>query len=199
MRRSGFVHGTSKQVDNAHLKVKLDLREYFLKKYHADEPPRVLDCCQASGTIWKALREHYEVKSYWGLDKAKKRGRLVMDSTRVVATSVDDVVDIDTYGSPWKHLLFLLDSPKRPVTVFLTFGSSGMNGAVDLSYRTLLGLGSVPVPMLLLGLIARGEPGIILGLEGVRAHGWEVEDVMVGGRMHKVAGALYVGLRLVPK
>lgn len=112
------------KVDNANLAGKLALRRYFLQKYHADAPPVVLDCCQGSAVIWSTLRREFETSSYWGLDQKPKPGRLQVDSARVLALPGwrADVVDVDTYGSPWKHWLALVATLERPVTVFLTVG-----------------------------------------------------------------------------
>src|SRR6266852_2131815 len=118
----------SQQLDNHDLATKVSLRRYFLKKYHA-EPPRVLDCCQGQGLVWRLLRREFELSSYWGLDLKVKKGRLRIDSVRVLGQAgwPEDVIDIDTYGSPWKHWLALLPNVRRPLTVFLTVGRGGPN------------------------------------------------------------------------
>jgi ubiquinone/menaquinone biosynthesis C-methylase UbiE len=57
------------KTDNHSPRVKLDLRRYFLKRYHAaGEPIRVMDCCQGSGVLWGQLRKEFDVAGYWGLD-----------------------------------------------------------------------------------------------------------------------------------
>ena len=42
------------KTDNHNLAAKLSLRRYFLDQYHPGEYFSVFDCCQGSGTIWKA-------------------------------------------------------------------------------------------------------------------------------------------------
>ena len=117
-----------KKTDNHNPKAKLDLRRYFLRKYHADGPIHVMDCCQGSGVLWNTLREEFAVDSYWGLDLKPKKGRLKIDSTRILAQPgwMQNVIDIDTYGSPWKHWAAMLPNIVRPTTVFLTWGSHSL-------------------------------------------------------------------------
>lgn len=123
------------KTDNGHLIAKLDLRRYFLRKYHADDPANVLDCCQGSGVIWSHLRREFRVASYWGVDVKPKRGRLKIDSVRILQQSgwTQNVIDADTYGSPWKHWAALLPNLSRPTTVFLTIGqvATGTVGSLD--------------------------------------------------------------------
>lgn len=116
--------GKGIKTDNHNLTAKLALRRHFLERYHADEPARVLDCCQGSGVIWRALRREFPVASYWGLDLKPKKGRLKLDSVRVLSQSgwTQNVIDVDTYGSPWKHWAALLPNVTGPLTVFLTLG-----------------------------------------------------------------------------
>jgi 5-methylcytosine-specific restriction endonuclease McrA len=113
---------TAPNTDNANLPAKLELRRHFLRKYHADRPPEVLDCCQGEAVIWNKLRDEFEVATYWGVDLKPKKGRLKIDSVRILQQPgwPQNVVDIDTYGSPWKHWEALLPNLSRPTTVFLT-------------------------------------------------------------------------------
>lgn len=113
------------KTDNHNPRAKIDLRRYFLRKYHADAPMRVLDCCQGAGLLWRTLREEFEVTSYWGLDLKPKKGRLKLDSVRVLAQRGWDqnVIDVDAYGSPWSHWQAMLPNLLGPTTVFLTRGS----------------------------------------------------------------------------
>lgn len=134
--------GTSKKTDNHNMPAKLELRRHFLRKYHTRRPraPRVLDCCQAGGKIWAALRGEFQVETYWGVDLKPKKGRLKIDSVRILDQPGwrEDVVDIDTYGSPWKHWMALLRHCRHSVTVFLTIGMVRVGGG---NYdRELLGI-----------------------------------------------------------
>jgi len=147
---------TGKKTDNHNPKAKLDLRRYFLRKYHADEQPRVLDCCQGGGLLWSQLRKEFPVASYWGLDLKPKKGRLKLDSVRVLAQPGwnQNVIDVDAYGSPWKHWLSLLPNVTLPATVFLTIGQWQMGTASEISHG--LGLGEIRIP-----------PGIAVKLHGI--------------------------------
>lgn len=123
-----------KKTDNHNLAGKLALRRHFLEKYHHDDPPNVLDCCQGSGVIWSKLREEFTLAGYWGLDLKPKKGRLKLDSVRVLKQPgwPQNVIDVDAYGSPWKHWAALLPNVARPLTVFLTLGqlTTGTVGSV---------------------------------------------------------------------
>lgn len=140
----------AKKTDNHNPKAKLDLRRYFLKKYHADgQPIRVFDCCQGSGLLWRELRKEFDVASYWGVDVKPKAGRLKIESQRVLAQTgmTENVIDIDTYGSPWKHWAVLLPNITQPITVFLTIGQVSFSGsALHREAREALGIGNFKVP-----------------------------------------------------
>jgi len=137
------------KTDNHNPKAKLDLRRYFLRKYHADGPIHVLDCCQGSGLLWNQLRKEFEVATYWGVDVKPKKGRLKIDSTRILAQSgwPQNVVDVDTYGSPWKHWEAMLPNISQPTTVFLTVGQVSIGGSPLLKVaKEALGLKEIDVP-----------------------------------------------------
>lgn len=117
----------SRFTDNGNLTGKLNLRRHFLRKYHADGSANVLDCCQGDGVMWGALRKEFDLAGYWGIDVKPKPGRLKLDSSRILQQPgwPQNVVDIDTYGSPWKHWFAMLPNVVRPLTVFLTIGRRG--------------------------------------------------------------------------
>lgn len=134
-----------RKTDNSNLPAKLELRRYFLRKYHGIEATEVLDCCQGSGFIWSRLRCEFNVRSYWGLDVKPKKGRLKIDSSRVLEQPgwPQNVIDIDTYGSPWKHWFALIRTIAHPTTVFLTVGqvATGTVGRLSKEAITAMGLG----------------------------------------------------------
>jgi hypothetical protein len=132
----------SKKTDNHNLPAKLELRRYFLRKYHS-APLSVLDCCQATGRIWSALRDEFATTDYWGVDLKPHKGRLKIDSVRILDQPgwTQNVIDIDAYGSPWKHYFALLRNCRHDVTVFLTIGMVKIGGGnYDNALLSVLGL-----------------------------------------------------------
>jgi hypothetical protein len=144
------------KTDNSNLTTKLELRRYFLRKYHRQDRPNVLDCCQGSGTIWNHLRQEFALEGFWGVDTKTKKGRLKIDSSKILAQPgwAQNVIDIDTYGSPWRHWFAMLPNVARPLTVFLTVGHVPIGGGtLDRYARQALGLQfrRLTVPNVLLG------------------------------------------------
>jgi hypothetical protein len=115
----------SAKTDNHNPAAKLELRRYFLRKFHVEEPPSVLDCFQGSGLLWGQLRTEFRLGRYWGVDVKPKAGRLKIDSARILEQPgwTADVVDLDAYGSPWKHWCNLVRTfGGESLTVFVTIG-----------------------------------------------------------------------------
>lgn len=183
--------------DNAGLESKLELRRYFLRKYHADGPIRVLDCCQGSGVIWNELRTDFQLE-YWGMDLKPKSGRLKLDSARYLVQSgwPENVIDIDTYGSPWKHWEAMLQNITQPVTVFLTIGQ-WMCG-IDTYVWHVVGLGSlrkmIP-PYFGIKLLNMYLPYVF---EQARRHNLEVIEAVESFNT-TASHARYVGVHIRPK
>jgi len=102
---------------------------------------RVLDCCAGERVIWERLRKEYPVKSYLGLDiKPRRSGVVRIDSARWLR-QVDwhaNVIDVDTYGDPWRHWLAILEKAREPVAVFLTAGCGwgGLSEHQDELYKS---------------------------------------------------------------
>lgn len=190
------------------LNAKLALRRHFLRAYHADGDIRVLDCCQAKGEIWGELRREFQVKSYWGVDKEKRlSGRLVLDSARILQQSglEQNVIDIDTYGSPWKHWFALLENAKTDLTVFLTFGRHKFGGGFDSAMLDALGLRfhKLALPDGVAAKVTTSR-GILCCLAKARDHGFEIVDAreaepisILPGEIGKSRHARYFGIRIV--
>lgn len=144
-----------KKTDNHSFGPKLELRKYFLRKYHTPETTHVLDCCQATGQLWKMLAKEHPLTSYWGVDIKPKKGRIKIDSVKILAQKgwPQNVVDIDTYGTPWKHWVSLLATISRPTTVFLTIGliRMGGGGTMDTASKKILGVETLDLPPSLQG------------------------------------------------
>jgi hypothetical protein len=185
---------TQKKTDNADPRAKLDLRRYFLRKYHA-QPPHVLDCCQGDGLLWQTLRREFTLSSYWGLDLKPKKGRLTIDSVRVLALPgrPHDVIDVDTYGSPWKHWKAILPQVDRPTTVFLTMGQVSMG--VDRTIFGHLGLGDLqPPPGIARKLVSAA---LRYSLADAYRHGLRLVEAVEALPAHP-GSARYFGVRLEP-
>jgi hypothetical protein len=113
------------KTDNHSPDAKLDLRRHFLRKLRdAGDPIRVMDCFQGSKLLWGQLESEFQIASYWGVDLKEKKGRLKLDSSRILEQEGwnQNVIDLDAYGSPWKHWRNLITTCKHNVTIFLTIG-----------------------------------------------------------------------------
>lgn len=181
------------EIDNSDLQAKLDLRRHFLNKYHKDKPPRVLDCCQGDGVIWSTLRREFAIASYWGVDIKRKDGRLKIDSARILSQPgwTQDIIDIDTYGSPWKHYSAIKHTISKPATVFLTIGQwqMGTDGeilkAINIAdLQPPPGISSQLHDFALSYLLTSGCDSDIIPIEAIEAE------------RHMAGHARYVGVRL---
>jgi hypothetical protein len=186
------------KIDNHNLVGKLALRQHFLRKYHAAGPCCVLDCCEGSGRLWRYLRRDFTCE-VMGVDVKRAKGRLCVDSRRLLEADwlEWDVVDVDTYGSPWTHWSNLLESISKPCTVFLTWGKTGISGiTIDRTMFEALGLTfpTLRVPGCLVTKIGASLPRRMLALawdRGCRIV--EAAEVPNPG-----GSARYFGVRLEP-
>jgi hypothetical protein len=131
------------KTDNHNPAAKLALRRHFLRNHHAAGRIDVMDCFQATGRLWSVLKPEFAITSYWGVDVTPKKGRLQIDSQRILDQPgwTQNVVDLDAYGSPWKHWFSLVKFCAHPVTVFLTIGMVKMGGGnYDHALAPILGL-----------------------------------------------------------
>ena len=184
-----------KKTDNSSLEAKLLLRRYFLDKYHAKKKPKVLDCCQGDQLLWTKLRKEYDLASYWGVDMKPKRGRLKIDSRRILALPgwKENVIDIDTYGSPWRHWMAMLPNVSQPITVFLTIGRMTM-GADKASLKAL-NLENIKLPAGIALKVGLGH----LALSRLLTAGYDlgiIPEEAVEAVTSKHLNARYVGVRL---
>jgi hypothetical protein len=186
----------AKKTDNHNLPAKLALRRYFLRKYHSSGPAHVLDCCQGGGVLWKVLRKEFAVASYWGVDLKPRKGRLKIDSTRILAQTgwPQNVVDIDTYGSPWKHWEAMLPNVSRPTTVFLTSGMVALGGtSLTKEVKEALGLGGIMPPKAIVAKLQAIAASYCLA----RACN---HNIIISEAIEAVSdgNACYIGVRLEP-
>jgi hypothetical protein len=185
------------KVDNHNLEAKLALRRHFLRKYHADQPIHVLDCCQGGGLLWRELRKEFETASYWGLDLKPKKGRLKLDSVRVLQQPgwPQNVIDIDTYGSPWKHWQAMLPNIQQPVTAFLTRGSHTTEPLDEFERRAIGLVFSRPIARAFYPKIQMADFAIRACITRL------IGGIMLVEAAEAVSGgnARYIGVRLEPE
>lgn len=190
---------TSTKTDNAKLRPKLTLRRHFLGRYHSDGSGRVLDCCQGGGVLWSILRREFTVASYWGVDLKPKPGRLKIDSVKILSQPgwTQNIIDIDTYGSPWTHYTSLLPHVTAPTTVFATIGLVRVMGGGSFSSADLDPLGLGPIRKLApIGLIADLAESITMyAIHQAWDHGLRIVELAEAPRS---ARARYIGIRLEP-
>lgn len=186
----------NRKTDNGNLAGKLHLRRYFMERYHADGSALVFDACQGSGVLWAELRRDFDC-TYWGVDTKTRPGRLSVDSVRVLAQPgwTFDIVDIDTYGSPWKHWEQVLKNASRPTTVFLTIGATMHKGSVDAAALRALGLDELAhrIPESLKGKLSDFSVAYCLAMS--YNYGWKVALAMEAPPNRRTR---YVGVRLEP-
>ena len=186
----------AKQTDNHNPDAKLLLRKYFLEKYHADGSATVFNCCQGGGVMWNTIRKTHPVKSYWGVDLKEKKGRLKIDSIRILQQGLaQSVIDIDTYGSPWKHWFALLSKLNGPKTVFLTIGSTMFKGATDGAVLAALGcvFTRLKLPETFYGRLDE------IGVNHALAMGADFATLREAVESVSTGNARYIGVRLEPK
>lgn len=195
---------TGVKSDNHNLKAKLDLRRHLLHRYHANgnaqqpvDPIRVMDCCPGSGEIWSRLRREFTVESYFPIDQKAKVGRLKMDSVRVLAQPGwrETVIDIDTYGSPFRHWLAMLPNLVRPVTVFMTIGRGGPQ-MVHLGREELVMLGiTMPTIFRMSGAITHTLADLCVShaLAKSLEYGWRIVEAV---ETETNGNARYIGIRV---
>lgn len=185
----------AKKTDNHNLATKLDLRRYFLRKYHSHIAPRVFDCCQGSGKIWGELSKDQPLGSYWGVDLKPKKGRIKIDSERVLAQPgwAFDVIDVDAYGSPWNHWAAILNHMTEDVTVFLTVGLVRIGGGGKLStiQKQVLGITGLKVPESICGKLHELSAKYLLAK--TEEHGITIQECI---EAFPSANARYIGVRL---
>lgn len=185
------------KTDNDNLPAKLAVRRHMLKRWHADGDIRVFDACQGSGVLWRELRKEFELTSYWGADMKRKSGRLARDSVQLIAAGLsENVIDVDTYGSPWAHWAAILGTLRAPTTVFLTIGEHGVRQRpLSAAEAKLLGLER---------LYARTPHKLKLRLARVMLEQMLARAELRGARIveaiegERGASARYLGLRIEP-
>jgi len=141
------AHPGRKRTDNYNEEVKLEIRRYLIK--HIIDSGRklnVFDACQGDRILWTQLEKEFPLESYFGVDTKSQRGRLTIDSSRIIDKLPEETtfIDIDTWGSPVPHLLALCKGKTRYdyVGVALTIGMITRRGAgaIPKEIQYLMGL-----------------------------------------------------------
>jgi len=186
----------TKQTDNHALGSKILLRKDFLDRYHPDGAT-VFDACQGNGELWRRLAIGRKL-NYWGVDLKPRKGRLKVDSERVLQVPgwTFDVIDVDTYGMPWGDWKAILANGKAPVTVFLTVGNLIMGGSrVCTEVAEALKIG-VKMPN---AIAAKLNGDFTLEMIGqAEVMGWRIVEAKEAVPLSP-GTARYFGVRLEPK
>lgn len=164
----------SNRTDNRDLRLKLAIRRWTIAAAGLGPDLRVLDLCAGEGHIWQVLRKEYRLSSYTPCDRNPRMpGTIKGDAERLVESfdlSLFDVIDVDTWGSPWEIWLRLSGRVRQRTAILLTHGTRGVAGsgpAMSLIELDALGIPrSWPIPKkVALNRIAAGA----LLAKGVRA------------------------------
>jgi hypothetical protein len=184
-----------KKTDNGDLSAKINLRKYFLDKYHQGKFS-VFECCQGEQKIWGKLKKLY-LCDVWGVDLKPKKGRLKLDSERYLAKSgwQEDVIDIDTYGSPWDHFFAMLPNVSKPVTCFLTIGNTGLTKLSPNSHGAKhIKFPSNTPPSLVGKVMSENDVSLLLP----RCYDYAIIVAEALRCRSSSSNAVYIGLRLQP-
>jgi len=126
------------KTDNRRLDLKIQLRRQVLDLAGLGEL-RVLDLCCGEGLVWRRMRQHVKMKRYLGVDNKPRmpgvlRGDLLDDRfLEALPFHQFNVVDVDTYGEPWKPWRFLYEHLAQRTAVFLTHGFASSPGGSEVS------------------------------------------------------------------
>jgi hypothetical protein len=188
------MSGTQTKRNNSNLGIKLRLREHFLDRYHADKSPIIFDACCADSVLWNTLKKRYKFK-YWGVDKRRLSSDILkIDSTRIL--SMDgwdfDIIDIDTWGSPFSQWFQILPRITKPITVFLTIGSTMHHGCATKEMMPAAGLGELTRYMPESFGLSLSPHLIDVALGRIYSHGLKAVECLQG----KSGNMTYVGIRM---
>ena len=190
----------SRHMDELCLGAKIALRSYFLQKYHSEGKIWVMDCFAGPEGTWNRLKEMFDIDRYWGIDLKSKPGRLMLDSARILKKAgwTENVVDLDAYGSPWKHWRNMLRTAKGPKTVFLTVGvmkKAGGGSNYEKEVKAPLGIPEDwTLPASLGSSLA--AMSVSYAIHQATDLGWWIRDVKEAWPQ---AGARYLGVRIEPQ
>jgi hypothetical protein len=120
-----------KKTDNRSLRLKIEIRTKALAAAGLTHV-RVLDLCAGEGDIWREMRKHVDVTSYVPVDRKPRAFGSIKGEALTIARAIDltmfDVIDVDTYGSPWEIWLNLAQRIRSREVVCLTHGTTSQGG-----------------------------------------------------------------------
>lgn len=182
------------KTDNHNLQAKLALRRQLLRERPGRQPFSVCDCFSGSEALWSQLRREFPVADYLALDVKPKHARLKLDSLRYLQAQdwEHDVIDLDAYGSPWRHYFEVLRR-RRACIVFLTIGSTGF-ARQQLEGLALLGL-TFEVPGGMHSALADLVTDHCLGA----FHRYGLRLLSAWEALNPGGNARYIGLSLAPE
>jgi hypothetical protein len=117
-------------IDNQAPASKLAIRQWALEAA-GFKRLRVLDLCSGEGHIWREMKERgARVDEYVPVDRAPRQGGTIKGNIgegMVEALNVPNfnVIDVDTYGSPWEIWSFIAKRITGRTAAFLTDGAAG--------------------------------------------------------------------------
>lgn len=120
---SSTIKAARRQTDNAHFDLKVHVRKLAVAAcLPPGEEPRVLDCFAGENRLWSAIPHAY----YYGIDAAGKgRARNVKAKNEKVIPSLDlslfNVIDLDSYGVPFRQLDLILKNKTLPPSVLVIY------------------------------------------------------------------------------
>ena len=126
------------KTDNRRLDLKILIRNKVLQEAGLAEL-RVLDLCAGEGAVWRAMKKTVKIADYVPVDISPRLpGTLqgdVMDDRFLSAFDLSQftVIDIDTYGEPWKPWRHVFERLQKKTAVFLTHGAVSSPGGANIS------------------------------------------------------------------
>jgi hypothetical protein len=143
------------KTDNKNLDAKILLRRRVLDEAKFAEH-RVLDLCAGEGSVWRAMRQHAKLDDYVPVDLEPRLPGTIVGNVKderflsAFDLSRFNIIDIDTYGEPWKPWAFLQEHLTAATAIFLTHGAVSTPGGAKVSNFVLERLGIPPtwaIPM----------------------------------------------------
>lgn len=129
---------SSRQIDNSHKEVKLEMRRESVK-----DGDTILDCCHGEGFLWGEIGQGKDI-SVIGIEHEKGRGRgAIHGEAEKVIPGLDlsryQMIDVDTYGSPYQIIkcIFKNKTLAPGTVIFYTFIQTHMGLVSQESLRAI--------------------------------------------------------------